>query len=484
MSFKGGFNPKTKSEWQKEEQKKSEQRKSPRPLRKSDKEMSTQADFIAEEPLRSMEDLVVSEKTKNEIEQVLAKIEHHHILYEEWNLKKIDPYGGRTTINFHGPPGTGKTFAAEAFAKALNKKIIKVSYAELESKYVGETPKNIKKAFKTAKEQDAVLFFDEADSILGKRLTNVTQSADHGVNVSRSVMLLELNHFDGVVIFATNLAKNYDAAFERRILAHIEMPLPDEACLRRLFQLHLPEELPKKEIDFEVLSQKSKGLSGGDILNVVLKSASKAVGREAARYVTMTDLGEAISEVLSGKEAINGRKPEQKTEVMEVKDAPQDIQDEVVKRENTAEPVSDTEKIYSNLEGLPMSKNDWRAVIGLWWLVIGADGVLDPREFALLQQLVQGNRVNHLGIVQECKDNPPKLEWFDAVTLEREVVLFALRDGMQLALCDDEYDETERHVLETVAEKFSIEQDILSQMEAWVLSGLHWREQGQDFLKN
>lgn len=489
MSFKGRFNPKTKSEYQNDLSEKVEMgangnMKSARPLEKSDKDMSTQADFAVEEPMRSMDDLVVSEKTKSEIQQVLAKIEHHHILYDEWNLKKIDPYGGRTTINFYGPPGTGKTFCAEAFAKSLNKKIIKVSYAELESKYVGETPKNIKKAFKLAKEQDAVLFFDEADSILGKRLTNVTQSADHGVNVSRSVMLLELNHFDGVVIFATNLAKNYDGAFERRILAHIEMPLPDESCLERLFELHLPKEMPQKEIDLQQLSQKAKGLSGGDILNVVLKSASKAVARLDARYVMMNDLEEAITEVLKGKEAINGQKPTEKSEIIDAKDAPEDIQAEVLKRENSPGKVSDTDKVYSNLEGLPMSKNDWRAVIGLWWLVIGADGILDPRELALLEQLVNGNRVQHLAIVQECKENPPKLEWFDAVNLERKVVLFALRDGMQLALCDGEYDASERHVLESVAGKFSIEQGLLNQMEQWVLAGQDWRLQGKGFLKN
>jgi hypothetical protein len=143
-------------------------------------------------------------------------------MYDDFGLGEIDPYGGRTAINLYGPPGTGKSFAADAIANELGMGIIRVSYAEIESKYVGETPKNIKAAFQKARETNALLFFDEADSVLGRRLTSVTQSTDHAVNVSRSVMLLELDRFSGVTVFATNLAVNYDPAFVRRILGHIE----------------------------------------------------------------------------------------------------------------------------------------------------------------------------------------------------------------------------------------------------------------------
>lgn len=136
--------------------------------------------FIAEEPIRSMDDLIVSATVRNRIETTLNRLRFHDVLYNEWNLKKIDPHGNRVAINLFGLPGTGKSFCAEAIAHYLQRKIIKINYAEIESKYVGETPKNITAAFKKAKETKAVLFFDEADSILGKRLTNVTQSADHG----------------------------------------------------------------------------------------------------------------------------------------------------------------------------------------------------------------------------------------------------------------------------------------------------------------
>ena len=184
--------------------------------------------FVLERPKKTLEDLVLTKITRQEIESLLQKVKLHQVLYEDFGLGKVDVSGGRTAINLYGPPGTGKSVTAEAIANALGKQMIRVNYAEIESKFVGETPKNIKEAFQFAKENDAVLFFDEADSILGKRLSNVNQSTDHAVNVSRSVMLLELDSFKGVTLFATNFMANYDSAFVRRIIGHIEMPLPTE----------------------------------------------------------------------------------------------------------------------------------------------------------------------------------------------------------------------------------------------------------------
>lgn len=192
--------------------------------------------FNVEKPKHKLEDLVVPNKTKLQIAGLLTKVKSHDVLYIDFGLGEIDATGGRTAINLYGPPGTGKSFTAEAIANELNRDIIKVNYAEIESKFVGETPKNIKAVFKKAKDKNAVLFFDEADSILGKRLSNITQSTDHAVNVSRSVMLLELDKFTGVTVFATNLASNYDSAFVRRIIGHIEMPLPNNECRESLFK--------------------------------------------------------------------------------------------------------------------------------------------------------------------------------------------------------------------------------------------------------
>ena len=295
-------------------------------------EMSRLDNFVPQVPKRDLKDVVLSDAVMTRIEAALNRIRYHDKLYNEWNLKQIDPSGRRVAINFFGPPGTGKTFCAEAIAKRLKKQLISVNYAEIESKYVGETPKNITAAFQKAQETDSVLFFDEADSILGKRLTNVTQSADHGVNVSRSVMLLQLDRFDGVVVFASNLPENYDGAFVRRILAHVQFELPDKDCRIRLWQTLLPAEVPRQhDVTVEWLADQSAALAGGDILNVVKLAASQAVSRPAATcQVSREDIESAISQVRDGKDKVGifgGEK--KKPSVQETVISPEELPDEL-----------------------------------------------------------------------------------------------------------------------------------------------------------
>lgn len=263
--------------------------------------------FSIEPPRRRLADLILPPETRAQFDNLLTKIRYHHILYDEFGLSEIDPYGGRTAINLYGPPGTGKTFAAEAVAHELGMGLLRVNYAEIESKFVGETPKNIQAAFQKAQEANALLFFDEADSILGKRLTNVSQSTDHAVNVSRSVMLLELDRFRGVAVFATNLAANYDTAFVRRILGHIAMPLPDAAARHQLWQAHIPARLPTtlQEKDWPRLVRATAGLSGGDILNSVLLAAAAAIQREGLQCrVQTTDFLTAVAITKKAKREI------------------------------------------------------------------------------------------------------------------------------------------------------------------------------------
>jgi SpoVK/Ycf46/Vps4 family AAA+-type ATPase len=253
--------------------------------------------FTVEAPRRHLRDLILPAATMRQIRSLLTKIRYHHILYEDFGLSEIDPFGGRTAINLYGPPGTGKSFAADAIANELGMGIIRVNYAEIESKFVGETPKNIKAAFHRAKEENALLFFDEADSILGRRLSNISQSSDHAVNVSRSVMLLELDSFPGVTIFATNLASNYDTAFIRRIVGHVEMPLPDAEGRARLWRYHIPARMPVDldDADWDRLVAETDGLAGGDILNIVVYAASLSLEREGPSCrITLADFLAAI----------------------------------------------------------------------------------------------------------------------------------------------------------------------------------------------
>ncbi len=260
--------------------------------------------FTPEAPRRRLSDLVVSAVTERQLRTALAKIKYHDKLYHDWGLETVHPEGRNVAINLYGPPGTGKSFAAEGIAEHLQRPIIRVDYASIESRFVGDTPKNIRAAFEAAHESNAVLFFDEADSMLSRRATNITQAADYGVNVSRSTLLLQLDSFEGVVLFATNLASNYDPAFVRRILAHVHFPLPDEAALVRLWAYHLPPKLPlQPDVTPEALAGRSAGLSGGDVLNAVILAASAAVEAHE-QAVSLAHFDEALAQIRRAKEEV------------------------------------------------------------------------------------------------------------------------------------------------------------------------------------
>ena len=258
------------------------------------------------EPRHTLNQLILDQDTLERIREATNVLVSQDMIYVTWGLSSVARTGRRVALNFYGPPGTGKTLAADAIADLLAKKILRISYAELESKYVGETPKNIKAAFAKASETGALLFFDEADSILGKRLVNVSQSADNSINVARSTTLIELDNFDGAVIFASNLVGNYDTAFLRRMLAHVEFRLPATEQREKIWRCHIPPQLPLSEdVDFESLALYSEGAAGGDIQNAVLLAASYASMRQGAEQVVMlADLKRAFAFLLDGKRKI------------------------------------------------------------------------------------------------------------------------------------------------------------------------------------
>ena len=270
--------------------------------------------FTVRSPERTLDEVILDAGTRQRVEQVLARIVHHDTLMRDWQLGRIARDRLGVAINLYGPPGTGKTLCAEAIAHRLGRRLLVVSYAELESRYVGETPKNIVRAFRAAAEGDAVMVFDEADSVLGKRLTEVTQSADHAVNVSRSVMLTELDRFTGVVVFTSNLPGNYDPAFVRRLLAHVELAPPDHETLVRLWDHLVPPAVPRTDdLTGESVAEAAVGLTGGDLVNVVLGAAAAAVGRpEDHRRVTLDDVRQQIGHVRQARRVV-GTGPRQRT---------------------------------------------------------------------------------------------------------------------------------------------------------------------------
>ncbi len=229
-------------------------------------------------PRYTLDTVILPAETRRKIDLVLAEITYQNLIFDEWGMAETHKLDKALSVNLAGPPGTGKTLTAEALAAALGRRILIVPYQQLESKFVGETPKNIAAVFDFASRHNAVLFFDEADSFLGKRLENVTQSTDTAVNLTRSVMLLQLTQYEGVVVFATNLMRNYDPAFVSRIRWKVQFELPDEAARRRIWEIQIPDKVPKDttSLDFGELAARFDKFSGRDIKTAVFQAVVRA----------------------------------------------------------------------------------------------------------------------------------------------------------------------------------------------------------------
>jgi hypothetical protein len=256
-------------------------------------------------PRRTFEDVVLPADTYRQLPQALAQIRYHDLIFRSWGLGERHDTGLGLAFNFAGPPGTGKTICAEAIANELGKQLLVVRYAEMESMWVGETGKNVSSVFRAAAEQDAVLFFDEADAIASRRFTSVQQGVQREMNTVVNVLLRELDAFAGVVIFATNLAVNFDPAFERRIRTHILFALPGvpERELIWRVQIH-PRKTPlAPDVDFRALAERYD-VAGGDIKNAVLKAAQMAAsdsGDPQGKRIEQRHLVAAMEDVLGAK---------------------------------------------------------------------------------------------------------------------------------------------------------------------------------------
>ncbi len=268
------------------------------------KENASAHQFTVKTPLYRLEsDVILPQNTTLQIQECLAKLKYHRKIYHEWNFKAVDPLGMGTILNFFGPPGTGKTMAAEAFAGTLGLDFIHLGSADVESKFMGETAKNIQSAFKYANETGAELFFDEADTLLGKRLSSVTQGVDNEVNAMRSTLLIELERFEGIAIFATNFAKNYDEAFLSRISHHVQFDLPDRNSRLSMWGRLLVPEIPiegDRESLISLCADSSDGLSGREIRTAVRLALPKALMRgetTGKAHVITDDILAAVNQI-------------------------------------------------------------------------------------------------------------------------------------------------------------------------------------------
>lgn len=260
--------------------------------------------FEPQAPKYKMEEVILPEKTSSSIKQALVIKDKSDLIFEKWGLSKTHKYSRKIGINLYGPPGTGKTMVAHAIAHYLKKNLIVINYADIESKFVGDTPKNLTAAFQTAIDTDSILFFDEADAILSRRVTNMNNATDTSVNQTRSVMLTLLNDYQGVILFATNYISNFDPAFMRRILAHIHFELPDYECRVKIYRQLIPSELPT-DVNIHKLAEDFDGVSGSDISNAILLASFKGA-QSVEQFVKHEYFEEALEGIKKSQAANRG----------------------------------------------------------------------------------------------------------------------------------------------------------------------------------
>jgi SpoVK/Ycf46/Vps4 family AAA+-type ATPase len=256
-------------------------------------------------PRRGFDDVILPPATRSALEAALAQVTQHDLIFKSWGLGERHSTGLGLAFNFAGPAGTGKTICAEAIAKSLGRHLLVVRYAELESMWMGETAKNVAAIFRTAREEQAVLLFDEADAIAARRSTSVDSGSQRESNSVVNVLLQELERYTGVVIFATNLAANFDPAFERRIRTHVLFELPGATERARIWKVQLhPFRTPlASDVDFDALAQQYE-VSGGDIQNAVLKAALAAAAEpipNSSKKIHQRHFEAGIEEVLASK---------------------------------------------------------------------------------------------------------------------------------------------------------------------------------------
>ena len=256
-------------------------------------------------PRRTFEDVILPAATRRALDLALTQVTRHDLIFNRWGLGERHPNGLGLAFNFAGPPGTGKTICAEAIAHSLGRRLLLVRYGELESLWMGETPKNVADVFRSAREERAVLLFDEADAIAGRRSTSIDLGFQRESNTVVSVLMQELERYSGVVIFATNLAVNFDPALERRIRTHVLFEMPGEVEREQIWRVQIhPARTPlADDVDFGALARRYE-VSGGDIRNAVLNAALAAAaepGADSTKHIHQRHLESGIEDVIAGK---------------------------------------------------------------------------------------------------------------------------------------------------------------------------------------
>jgi AAA+ superfamily predicted ATPase len=230
-------------------------------------------------PAFTFDDIVLPPDTMQQLREVAAQVRHRVLVYEKWGFGAKLNRGRGIAALFSGPSGTGKTMAAEVLASDLNLDLYRIDLSGVVSKYIGETEKNLRRVFDAAEQSGAILFFDEADALFGKR-SEVKDSHDRYANIEINYLLQRMEDYRGLAILATNMKSLLDAAFLRRLRFLIDFPFPGSADRRRIWQRAFPAGAATEQLDHAFLSRLE--IAGGNIRNIALNAAFLAAAEKSS----------------------------------------------------------------------------------------------------------------------------------------------------------------------------------------------------------
>jgi ATPase family associated with various cellular activities (AAA)/Winged helix domain, variant len=230
------------------------------------------------EPRRGWDDLVLPDPLVRRLEELAAQVAQRPVVYERWGFGERLGRGRGITALFAGPSGTGKTLAAEVLAGALRIDLQRIDLSGVVDKYIGETEKHLRAVFDAAERSGALLFFDEADALFGKR-TDVRDSHDRYANIEVDYLLQRMEDYPGLAVLATNRKTALDPAFLRRLRFVLDFPFPDVVARRRIWEQAFPTRAPTADLDLDAIARLE--LSGGSIATVAVNAAFAAAGQDA-----------------------------------------------------------------------------------------------------------------------------------------------------------------------------------------------------------
>jgi AAA+ superfamily predicted ATPase len=256
------------------------------------------------EPKSSWDDLVSTETAREALESIVLHVRHRSLVYRDWGFDERASRGRGISALFAGPSGTGKTMAAEVLADELQLDLFAIDLSATVSKYIGETEKNLSKVFDCAEASGAILLFDEADALFGRR-TEVKDAHDRFANIEVSYLLQRMESYRGIAILTSNMKEALDAAFLRRISFIVEFPFPDQQMRVELWRRVFPDPTPTRDLDLDLLAQLH--LSGGSIRNIAVAAAflaaenGGAVTMEHIRRAARLDYAKADRHITPGE---------------------------------------------------------------------------------------------------------------------------------------------------------------------------------------